>query len=126
MYAHGMDPADLTDLTDGDLEEIGRQGERMLAWVESAQEEIGRIAATGESASGQVRATVDPNGRVLDVAFGPRALRLDSRTLAEEVLEAVRVGREEAERQAYELMRAALPGFDPAAATSQLHRLLDT
>ncbi|TMR21684.1 YbaB/EbfC family nucleoid-associated protein [Nonomuraea turkmeniaca] len=118
-----MDP---TDIRDRDLDEIGRQGERMLGWLETAQEELDKIVGVGQGPSGQVKAAVDPNGRVLEVTFGPRALRLDSRTLAEEVLAAVRLGREESERQARELMREALPGFDPAEANAQLGRLLDS
>ncbi|WP_188189327.1 YbaB/EbfC family nucleoid-associated protein [Nonomuraea sp. SYSU D8015] len=121
MYAHGMDPGNIRDQ---DLDEIGRQGERMLAWLETAQEELDRIVAVGKGPSGQVKAAVDPNGRVLEVTFGPRALRMDSKTLAEEVLAAVRLGREESERQVHDLMREALPGYDPAEGNAQIGRLL--
>ncbi|MGP3958228.1 YbaB/EbfC family nucleoid-associated protein [Nonomuraea sp. 3N208] len=117
-----MDPADIKT---GQLDELGRQGERMLAWLETAQEELDKIVGIGQGRSGQVKAAVDPNGRVLEVTFGPRALRLDSKTLAEEVLAAVRLGREESERQVHDLMREALPGYDPAEGNARLGRLLD-
>ncbi|MFC4118725.1 YbaB/EbfC family nucleoid-associated protein [Nonomuraea zeae] len=121
MYGPQIDPANIRDQ---DLDEAAYQGERMLAWLDTAQEELDKIVGTGEAADGQVRATVDPNGRVLDVAYGPRALRLGSHKLAEETLAAVGAACADAERQTHDLMREALPGYDPAAASAELERLL--
>ncbi|UBU13143.1 YbaB/EbfC family nucleoid-associated protein [Nonomuraea gerenzanensis] len=122
MYGRDIDPADIRD---EDLDEAARMGEGMLAWLESAREELDQVIGTGTAPSGEVRATVDAGGRVLDVAYGERALRLGSVRLAEETLEAVRAASADAERQTHDLMRAALPGYDPVAARAELESLLD-
>ncbi|MFC5825189.1 YbaB/EbfC family nucleoid-associated protein [Nonomuraea insulae] len=102
-----------------------QEGERMLAWLETAQEDLDRIVGAGEAASGQVKATVDANGQVLDVAYGPRALRLGSTELAEQTLVAVRAAGADAVRRTHDLMREALPGYDPAKASAELENLLN-
>jgi DNA-binding protein YbaB len=121
VYGRQIDPANITDQ---DLDEAARQGERMLAWLETAQEELDKIVGIAESPSGQVKATVDSNGRVLDIVYGPRSLRLGSAELAEETLTAVRAACADAERQTHDLMREALPGYDPVEATAEFERLL--
>ncbi|GAA2899280.1 YbaB/EbfC family nucleoid-associated protein [Nonomuraea rubra] len=122
MFGPQLDPAHIRD---EDLDEAAQQGERMLAWLETAREELEQVTGAGESPSGQVRARVDANGRVLDVAYGTRALRMGSQELADETLAAVRVAGADAERQIHDLMREAMPGYDPVAARAELEGLLD-
>ncbi|MFI7129040.1 YbaB/EbfC family nucleoid-associated protein [Nonomuraea sp. NPDC050153] len=122
MYRHPYDPANIREQ---DLDEVTRQGERMLAWLETAQEELDKIVGTGEAASGQVKAKVDVNGRVLNVRYGPRATRLGSQELAEQTLAAVGEACADAQRQTHDFMREALPGYDPAEANAQFERLLN-
>lgn len=121
QYGSPLDPANITDR---DLDEAARQGERMLAWLENADQELVDVVGKGEAPSGQVRATVDHRGLVLGVAYGPRAMRLGSRELAEETLEAVRAATEDAGAQVNALISAALPGFDPVSAAAELQGLL--
>ncbi|MEV5504400.1 YbaB/EbfC family nucleoid-associated protein [Nonomuraea fuscirosea] len=116
-----FDPADITDQH---IEEIARQGERVLAWLETAQEDLDQIVGAGETAGGQVKATTDVNGRVLAVTYGPRAKRMNSQELAEQTLAAVRAARADAQNQTHELMREAMPDFDPIQANEQFQRLL--
>ncbi|WP_406312320.1 YbaB/EbfC family nucleoid-associated protein [Streptosporangium sp. NBC_01639] len=108
---------------DEDLEQTARQADAMVAWLEGAQAGMDEIVGVGEGASGQVRAEVAADGKVLDVTFGPRSLRLDSATLAEEVLSAVQQAQRDAGRKADDLMREALDGFDPAEARATLDRI---
>ncbi|MGN9843084.1 YbaB/EbfC family nucleoid-associated protein [Nonomuraea sp. H19] len=122
MYRHDFDPADIREQ---DLEEVARQQERLQDWLDTAQEDLDKIVGMGERASGQVKASVDPNGRVLDVTYGPRALRLSSHELAEETLAAVREACADAERQTNALMREALPGYDPAEAAAHFEQVLN-
>lgn len=116
-----FDPVDLSDQA---IDEVARQGERMLAWLETAQPDLDRIVGAGETASGQVKATVDVNGLVLGVTYGPRATRMGSQELADQTLAAVRAACADAQRQVHDLMREAMPGFDPAKADEHLQRLL--
>ncbi|TQS17709.1 YbaB/EbfC family nucleoid-associated protein [Microbispora hainanensis] len=117
-----MNPADIRE---EDLARAEEQAERVHAWAERARGDLEEITGTGEAASGQVTATVSAEGTVLDVTFGPRAMRLDSRTLAEEVRAAVSRARLDAARRTRELIRDGLPGFDPDEAAAQFERLLD-
>ncbi|WP_432925838.1 YbaB/EbfC family nucleoid-associated protein [Microbispora sp. CA-135349] len=117
-----MNPADIRE---EDLARAEEQAERIDAWMERARAGLDEITGTGEAASGQVTVTVSADGLVLNVAFGPRAMRLDSRTLAEEVRAAVSRARLDAVRRTRELIRDGLPGFDPDEAAAQFERLLD-
>ncbi|SEG98237.1 Conserved DNA-binding protein YbaB [Nonomuraea solani] len=121
MHGQRFDPADITEQG---IDEVARQGERVLAWLETAQADLDQIVGAGEAAAGQVKATVDVNGRVLDVTYGSRALRVDSRELAAQTLAAVAAACADAQRQTHDLMREAMPGFDPVAATQEFQRLL--
>lgn len=121
VYGPHIDPAAIGD---ADLDESARQAERIMTWLETAQDELDAIAGTGEGPSGHVRATVDASGRVLDVGYDRRALRLGSVELAEETLAAVRAACADAERQTHDLMREALPGYDPVEANAEFERLL--
>ncbi|MEV7011185.1 YbaB/EbfC family nucleoid-associated protein [Streptosporangium sp. NPDC051022] len=123
MYGSRINPADIRE---EDLVRADAQADRTLAWIEEAQADLDKVVGVGEGASGQVRVEVTADGRVLGVVFEPRAMRLDSRTLAEEVLSAVARARGDAAGQVDRLMREGLPGFDPAEAAAQFERLLDT
>ncbi|MCK2216779.1 YbaB/EbfC family nucleoid-associated protein [Actinomadura sp. ATCC 31491] len=117
-------PIDPANISERELDEAARRGERMLAWLESAQEELRAVTGTGSGPSGHVRVSVDADGRVLDVRYDGRALRLGSQDLAEETLAAVRAACADAERRTHDLMREAFPGYDPAATQAELERLL--
>ncbi|WP_433431093.1 YbaB/EbfC family nucleoid-associated protein [Nonomuraea sp. CA-141351] len=123
MFGPRRDPADISH---EDLARDERQADGILAWIERARAGVEAVTGTGEAASGQVIAIVAADGKVLDVTIRQRAMRLDSRTLAEEVLAALQQAGLDAARKTEELIREALPGFDPAAATAQLERLAGT
>ena len=61
---------------------------------------------------------------MLKIANRPRATRLPSRDLAEETLAAVREACADAQRQTHDLMREALPGYDPAEAEARMEAML--
>ncbi|MEU1719162.1 YbaB/EbfC family nucleoid-associated protein [Actinomadura sp. ATCC 39365] len=121
MFGPQIDPANISER---ELDEAARQGERMLAWLESAHDELRAVTGTGEGPSGHVRVTVDADGRVLDVRYGPRALRLGGQDLAEETLAAVRAAAADVRRRTHDLMREAVPGYDPDRTQAELERLL--
>ncbi len=106
------------------LDQPARLAERMLRSIEKVQGDLDEVIGTGEAASGQVTVTVAADGKVLDVIFGPRAPRLDSQTLAEEVLSAARRAQHDAERRTQELIRESMDGLDPAEAQTRLDLLM--
>ncbi|MBB4937757.1 DNA-binding protein YbaB [Streptosporangium album] len=114
------------DIRVEEFEQARDRAEKMLAWIEGAQSEIDEIVGVGEGASDRIKVTTAANGKVLDVVFEPRALRLDSRTLAEEVLSAVKQARSDAERKIQDLMRESLDGFDPVETQARFDRMLKT
>ncbi|MDF5756042.1 YbaB/EbfC family nucleoid-associated protein [Spongiactinospora sp. TRM90649] len=107
-----------------DVLQAARDAETVLSRVAPAQAEIDEITGTGAGPSGSVSATVDARGRVLGVEFAPRALRLDSRTLAEETITAVRAARADADRRSEAVLHDAL-GVDPAELRAAYGGLLD-
>ncbi|MEV4113735.1 YbaB/EbfC family nucleoid-associated protein [Nonomuraea sp. NPDC049695] len=121
MYGQQFDPAIITDQH---IDDVVRQGERVLAWLETAQADLDQIVGAGETAEGQVKVVVDVNGLVLGVTYGPRVTRLSSQELAEQTLVAVRAACADAQRQVHDLMREAMPDFDPVEANEQFQRLL--
>ncbi|WP_431915727.1 YbaB/EbfC family nucleoid-associated protein [Nonomuraea jabiensis] len=92
------------DYTDDDVDKLLRDNERELTRLAAAAAELQLITGKGESRSGLTTAVVDADGRLQSVVFSPRVLRLDVRTLAEEVVQAVRQAQEDQGRQAQELL----------------------
>ncbi|MFG1704215.1 YbaB/EbfC family nucleoid-associated protein [Nonomuraea sp. M3C6] len=123
VYDSRMDPADIRD---EDISRAEDEADRIETWINRARADLDELKGTGESPSGTVTATVAANGRVLDVAIAPRAMRLDSQTLSEEVLAAVAQAGQDVTRRTEELIREGLPGFDPAAATARMERIMNT
>ncbi|GAA2219492.1 hypothetical protein GCM10009850_120850 [Nonomuraea monospora] len=118
------DHTGVDDLLNEDFDEAGRRVGQLLDSVETLRDDLEEINGVGEAAGGQITARVAANGRVLEVAFGPRTPRSDSRALAEQVLTAVLEAQRDAERKTQELMRETLDGYDPAAARADLDRML--
>jgi DNA-binding protein YbaB len=56
--------------------------------LREAQAELTQMLTDGEAADGLVGVTVGPTGALTNVRIDPRAMRLDSQTLAESILEA--------------------------------------
>ncbi|MEO3886518.1 YbaB/EbfC family nucleoid-associated protein [Nonomuraea sp. B5E05] len=107
-----------------DVDAPVRQGDQLMARMEAAQNDLDKIVGTGKGPSRHVTASVDQEGRILDVTFDPRAMRLGSRDLADEVLAAIGAACADAERQTDEVLREAIPGYDPVAARAELEQAL--
>ncbi|MDH2427931.1 YbaB/EbfC family nucleoid-associated protein [Sphaerisporangium sp. TRM90804] len=126
---NGFDP-NPAHWRDGDLELDAERAAKILAWVEDGQHEVDAIIGVGEAGDGQVKVTTTAEGRVREVTLAPRAMRLDSESLADELLLAVRRAQDDAENATRRLMQDALgdvlpPGaLDPAAVEEQIGRLL--
>ncbi|MFC4534539.1 YbaB/EbfC family nucleoid-associated protein [Sphaerisporangium dianthi] len=116
---------------DGDLEQDAERAARILAWVEEGQHELETIVGEGEAADGQIKVVTGSDGLVRDVMITRRAMRLDSGSLAEELLAAVHRAQDDAESKGRELLNEALgevlPAgeFDSGAIEEQYARLLE-
>ena len=74
---------DLEDFRLGDFERVGAQAEETLRKIEEVRGELESLVGTGQSANGQITVIVTAGGRVQDVTFAPRVMRLDSQALAD-------------------------------------------
>ncbi|GAA2871385.1 YbaB/EbfC family nucleoid-associated protein [Nonomuraea rubra] len=99
------------DFAPEDLERITARAEEMLVHVEQLKNEIDVVVGRGEAADGQVRVTAGASGRLVNVELAPRALRLDSRQLAEALLRAAQEAHDDAARQVDRIM-AGTPADD--------------
>ncbi|MEO3810483.1 YbaB/EbfC family nucleoid-associated protein [Sphaerisporangium sp. B11E5] len=80
-------------------EDFARVAEQSMASVRRLGDAIGALAGLkgeGAAGGGLVSAVVDAGGRLEHVTLDPRALRLDSRSLADAVTEAVRAAQDDA------------------------------
>ncbi|MER6942874.1 YbaB/EbfC family nucleoid-associated protein [Nonomuraea sp. NPDC000554] len=111
-----------------DLERITAQAEDMLARIEGIRGEVGGLVGRGESADGQVRVSSDANGRLTGIELAPRAMRLDSQKLAEELLKAAQQAQDDADGKVRTVMAETLgePLADPAAVEERFGRVLES
>jgi DNA-binding protein YbaB len=89
------------------LDELLRENERTLRDLADAAADLAEFTGRGESRSGLTSAEIGPDGRLRDVRFAARAMRLEAADLSEEVVQAVRQAQDDLERQARE--RLAVP-----------------
>jgi DNA-binding protein YbaB len=97
-----------------DLDRIISQGREAMRNLEKAQDSLAEIAGVGEAADGMVQAMVDGTGGIQKVTVNPRAMRLDSQSLAEEVTLAVRAAQEDAQNKTSQVLGAVLGGANLA------------
>lgn len=91
-----------------DFERVAQESEEALRRLSGVFGELEAVRGEGTAAQGMVGAVVDGGGGIQEVTIDPRAMRLDSLTLAEAVTEAVRLAQGEARRSNEELLRAAV------------------
>ncbi|WP_049563252.1 YbaB/EbfC family nucleoid-associated protein [Nonomuraea sp. SBT364] len=125
MFGFDLNPGDIRPQ---DVDRIDEQDARVQELLAEGEERLGEIVGAGGD---RVRATAAADGRVLKVTLDARAVRDGSQALAEEILLAVRQARQDAQRQADDLLRSAFeqafPGraLDPVAVRERLGSLLD-
>ncbi|MEU8172768.1 YbaB/EbfC family nucleoid-associated protein [Microbispora hainanensis] len=97
----------------GDLEQDARRAERIESWLADGKREIEAVTGRGRAADGRIQAVTTAYGLVREIVIEPRAMRLPSRTLAEEFLPALRRAQEDAERQCRQMVNDALRELAP-------------
>ncbi|WP_240973822.1 MULTISPECIES: YbaB/EbfC family nucleoid-associated protein [Nonomuraea] len=111
-----FDPAKI-DLAD--LDRIRDEAQQTMRRLSGAEGELSSVQGVGSGASGLITVLTDGAGRVTKIDLNPRVTRLDSPTLAEELLRAIGTAQDEAARRTQELLENALGGqlpqqmFDP-------------
>jgi DNA-binding protein YbaB len=88
-----------------------------------AEDETAELRGTGTSPNGLVTAVSTVGGKVESVTVDPRAMRLDSHTLGEQVAAAVNAALEDLGGQAAE---ARVGGIDTVALSDQLRKVQET
>ncbi|MFI6297765.1 YbaB/EbfC family nucleoid-associated protein [Nonomuraea sp. NPDC050790] len=89
------------------MEQVIEQTETALSRLREAKLLLGEVSGTGEAAQGLVRATADSSGSLTGVDINPRALRLSSADLGDEVTEAIRLAQQDAARRTGEILEGA-------------------
>ncbi|GAA3829711.1 hypothetical protein GCM10022226_58210 [Sphaerisporangium flaviroseum] len=127
MYSFDANPANWRD---GELEQDAERAAKILAWLEDGERELETVVGEGAAGDGQIRVTATASGRVREVTLTRRAMRLDSVSLAEEVLLAVHRAQDDAERKSHQLVGDALGevlpagAFDPGTLEERLGRVV--
>jgi DNA-binding protein YbaB len=67
------------------IEDLLKQNEERLAQAQRYQEQVAALTGFAETEDQRVRVTVDSSGVVQDLSLDPRAMRLDSETLADTI-----------------------------------------
>ncbi|MWA00801.1 hypothetical protein F8568_010500 [Actinomadura sp. LD22] len=87
-----------------DVDRLAAQADDALRRLSASTEEMVNLTATGEAAGGLIKATVDSSGRIKRIALNPRALRMDSETLAESLIEAIGAAQDDARDRVQEMV----------------------
>ncbi|MBB2742687.1 UNVERIFIED_ORG: DNA-binding protein YbaB [Microbispora rosea subsp. rosea] len=96
-----------------DLEQDAERAAQIEAWLEEGQREIEAVTGHGRAADGRIEVVTTVYGQVREVVIEPRAMRLPSRTLAEELLLALGRAQQDAERQSRQMVSDALRELAP-------------
>lgn len=83
--------------------EIGRLTEQ-LGMLQDLPAKMAEITGTAETAKGFIKVTVDSSGKVTALEINPRAMRMDSQQLAEEVLTAAQEAYDDLQESMRELL----------------------
>lgn len=111
-----------------DLYRITDQAERTHRLLQTADKDISRISGVGESAGGKVQVRADAGGQIVKTMLDPRAMKMSSKDLADEITLAVNRAQEDVARQREQLLRDVVGETPPTAETTmrQLETVLDT
>ncbi|MFD0887459.1 YbaB/EbfC family nucleoid-associated protein [Streptosporangium algeriense] len=105
---------DSTDFGLEDLERVSRDAERQMLRLAEIEGELAEVRGTGTGADGLIGVTVGPSGRVEKIDLNPRVMRLDSHTLAGELMRAIGAAEDDRENRAKEILEGAgLPTTPP-------------
>ncbi|WP_345577143.1 YbaB/EbfC family nucleoid-associated protein [Nonomuraea rosea] len=90
-----------------ELERVGRESEQTMNRLTGLQERLATIRGTGSGADGRIVVNADHSGRIDSIDLHPRAMRLASEELSEELLRAVNAAQDDCVRQTSALMAEA-------------------
>lgn len=90
------------------LERMARESEESVRRLTEMTKDLASVTGEGESRSGQVVARTDHEGLLESIRLDPRAMRMGSEELGEEIVEAVRAAQRNAQGQAERFLSEAL------------------
>jgi DNA-binding protein YbaB len=121
----GLVVADQVDLGVAEFERLLAETRRALAQTRAgaaSEPDAAGVRGTGVAAEGQVRVTARASGRVESVELEPRALRLGTQLLGEQIALAVNAALDDLQVQA---AAQAGPAADPAGLAERMQELQD-
>ncbi len=86
----------------------------LAARLARMQADVAAVTGTARSAEAGVSATVNPNGELVRLSIDDPARRVDSQTLAAQIVEVVRRAATDARERVGAIVSAALPQFEGA------------
>ncbi|WP_219471122.1 YbaB/EbfC family nucleoid-associated protein [Nonomuraea rhizosphaerae] len=93
------------------------QAEEAVRRVNEAQGRIAQLTGEGTSKDSLIHAVTDAEGGLVEITLDPRAMRLDSKGIAQGVTTAVKRAQAHARKQVQQLVSEALKDMDPLDAT---------
>jgi DNA-binding protein YbaB len=93
-----------------EIHEIAELNERRLTGLKEITATLGTLEGVGQAADGRIRATVGGGAALSGLTLDPRVMRMDSASLSEAIVEAVRAASQDLEQQTERLMTEVLGG----------------
>jgi DNA-binding protein YbaB len=109
-----------------DLQRLTSQADEMMKRLNESSEQMADLVGEGEAADGLLRATVDSGGRIKEIDINPRAMRMDSKTLAEGLTEAIAAAQDDVASRSEGMVTDLLASYglptkvDPAEALERI------
>jgi DNA-binding protein YbaB len=113
------------DYRDLDLERLSEINEERLDRIRGLEPVLRDLTGSAESANGLVRSTVDSSNTLSELFIDPRAMRLGSEALAEQIVEATAGASRQLQEQVESLMRDAM-GQDAPLSVSEVQRAAES
>lgn len=112
----------MDDYRDLDLERLSEINEERLGRIRGLEPVLRDLTGVGEAANGLVRSTVDSSNTLSELYIDPRAMRLGSEALAEQIVEATAGATRQLQEQVESLMRDAMGDDAPGLSVTEVQR----
>lgn len=121
--------SDQPEVTPADFDRLMEQTRAALRDLRKGgvieNEDAEEIVGEGEAADGRIKVTAKVGGRLESVTLDPRALRMPSDELGEQIVVAVNAALDDLRQKVADQSEPSMAGFDPEALAEQMLELQD-